>query len=97
MLRMETMTSDSNLILRLIGTNQSELQQVTTNRIMTKQDSNSPKFTRNLAKFQELSGKQLQLLLEMYNVDMQLFGYNFDLKTMNASCAVKKPDGTFCC
>ena len=52
---------------------------------------------RYLPIFQEISKAELLQLKDFYRDDLRLFGYDFDVDTLMASCSIRTADGRVCC
>ena len=93
------MASDAQLILPLIGADQQVLNDVTSNVIMSVPSNKtaSATFKSNLDKLSELPSHILKALLRKYELDMRLFGYNFDVTSLTTSCSINTQYGKFCC
>ena len=89
------MTSDANLVLSVIGANSSLLNDATLN-VNTKTPA-ARGFSQIVHELKHLPRKLVDALLGEYALDMYVFGYKFDLETMEASCVIRTADGGFCC
>ena len=49
-----------------------------------------------LPEFDDVSDDVIDYLLELYDVDMEMFGYHWDKVTNTASCVIHTPDGPCC-
>ena len=52
---------------------------------------------RYLPIFQEIPKAELLQLKDIYRDDFRLFGYDFDVDTLMASCSIRTADGRVCC
>ena len=52
---------------------------------------------RYLPIFQEVPRAELLQLKDFYRDDFRLFGYDFDVDTLMASCSIRTVDGRVCC
>ena len=52
---------------------------------------------RYLPIFQEIPKAELLQLKSFYRDDLRLFGYDFDVDTLMASCSIRTADGRVCC
>ena len=93
------MYTDSSHILPLIGADNHVLDDLTNNVIMsTKQSQKYTLFKEKpLEEFKDIPAKYIYFILKRYSLDMELFGYKFDEKTLKASCQIQTEDGDFCC
>ena len=50
-----------------------------------------------LSRFFEVSGVLMDFLFERYQIDLDMFGYEFNRTTRTAMCRSKTSQGDFCC
>ena len=99
-LRTETMDTDANYILPLLNQTRDVLQRVITNKSnRTIKNSSGAQVKRSryyLKDLQQLPTKMISGLMKKYLTERVLFGYHFDVKHMEASCAIESDNG-YCC
>ena len=92
------MASDSKLILPLLQVEENDLNEATGNVYNRKNTSNKTTTFNNILRLlSQLPKEKLQALVARYSLDMQLFGYKFNTTSLEASCEIRRSDGTFCC
>ena len=64
------------------------------NKTAPRQTSVTPRY---LPIFQEIPKEELLRLKDFYRDDLRLFGYDFDVDTLMASCSIRTADGRVCC
>ena len=64
------------------------------NKTAPRQTSVTPRY---LPIFQEIPKEELLQLKNYYRDDFRLFGYDFDVDTLMASCSIRTVDGRVCC
>ena len=98
MLRIETMISDSRLIFSQLKLDEDALNESSGNVYNKENLSNAEKSFKNiLTPLSQVTSPKLQALVDRYAFDMELFGYKFNTTTFEASCEIRRTDGTFCC
>ena len=50
----------------------------------------------SLPEYRDVSDDLMTFLLRRYHIDMEMFGYHWDIKTHTASCAIETTAGTCC-
>ena len=97
-LRIETMISDSRLIFSQLKLDEDALNESSGNVYNKENLSNAEKSFKNiLTPLSQVTSPKLQALVDRYAFDMELFGYKFNTTTFEASCEIRRTDGTFCC
>ena len=98
-LRLETISKDSSLVFPLIGADEHLLNNVTDNVIMSAKTSpkNTSFKSKYLEEFKEIPKEYIAAILKRYSLDLELFGYKFDPKTLTTSCQIQTEDGDYCC
>ena len=95
-LRIETMEHDSRLVLPALNVDENTLNKATGN-VYSKVSNDQPSFEEILEPLSQLSTSLLQALVDRYALDLELFGYKLDTRTLKASCEIRREDGTLCC
>lgn len=101
-IKMETMAADQSYILPMFNQSTSFMEEHSGNIAPgLAQDHNVPHnvqltFKKLLPEFGELKDTQIDSLMRHFNLDMEFFGYGFDLSTLTLTCEIQTHDGVCC-